>query len=308
MHKQTLIVLPQDEGKRLDVVISGFAQEQKLGLSRNAVQELIESGSVAVDGAACRKSNQKLKSGQRIDFTYDIKEAAALEAENIPLKIVYEDNELIVVDKPAGLVVHPAPGNPRHTLVNALLYHCGRLSMINPQRPGIVHRLDKDTSGLLVAAKTDQAHLALAEQFAEHSIRRVYIAIVRGRVSFDENIIDMSIGRHPHARTKMAAGFGNNPRSARTHYRTLTRSSDYSVLELHPFTGRTHQLRVHLAFLGHPILGDAVYGRKGDFPRLALHARTLGFVHPSSGEFMEFQSPLPEEFQPMLKPADRRRS
>jgi 23S rRNA pseudouridine1911/1915/1917 synthase len=300
MPTQTIIVLPQDEGRRLDVVISAFTHEQKLGLSRNAVQALVESGAVLVDGQPVRKSNQKLKSGQHIGFSYEEAEPVTVAGEDLPLDIVYEDDDLVVVNKPSGLVVHPAPGNQNHTLVNALLHHCKKLSTVNPLRPGIVHRLDKETSGLLVAAKNNPSHLSLAEQFAEHSIRRVYVAIVRGRVNFDENVIDMSIGRHPQSRKKMAAGFGSNPKSARTHYRTLKRTAEYSVVELHPFTGRTHQLRVHLAFLGHPILGDAKYGRQSDFPRLALHAKVLGFVHPATGSFIEFDSPLPQEFKPYL--------
>ena len=307
MLKGTLIVLPQDEGRRLDVVASAFAHEQKLGLSRNAVQALIEAGAVSVDGQVARKTNQKLKSGQRIDFSYEETKPVTVEAEDIALDIVYEDEDLIVVNKPSGLVVHPAPGNQSHTLVNALLHHCKQLSTVNPLRPGIVHRLDKETSGLLVAAKNNQSHMGLAEQFAEHSIRRVYVAIVQGRVNFDENVIDMSIGRHPQSRKKMAAGFGSNPKSARTHYRTLKRTAEYSVVELHPFTGRTHQLRVHLAFLGHPILGDAKYGKQATFPRLALHAKVLGFVHPVSGSFIEFDSPLPKEFKAYMKPDDGRR-
>jgi 23S rRNA pseudouridine1911/1915/1917 synthase len=193
-------------------------------------------------------------------------------------------------------VVHPAPGNYAHTLVNALLYHFKNLSDINAQRPGIVHRLDKETSGLLVIAKNNQAHLGLSKQFSQHSIKRKYIALVKGKMEFDENIVDLPIGRHPHKRKEMSVGFGKNAKSARTYYRTLKRTEHFSLLELEPFTGRTHQLRVHLAFLGHPILGDTKYAKNNEFVRLALHAKYLGFMHPATGKFIEFFCDIPKEF------------
>jgi 23S rRNA pseudouridine1911/1915/1917 synthase len=197
--------------------------------------------------------------------------------------------------------VHPAPGNYEHTLVNALLYHFKQLSNINPLRPGIVHRLDKETSGLLVIAKNNAAHLALAAQFAKHSIKRKYIAVVRGRVEFDENVIELPIVRHPVKRENMSVGFGKNSKYAKTYYRTLKRGDDFSLLELEPFTGRTHQLRVHLAFLGHPILGDTKYARYDNFKRLALHAQSIGFMHPRSAKFVEFSCKPPKEFMQFIK-------
>lgn len=199
------------------------------------------------------------------------------------------------------MVVHPAPGNYQHTLVNALLYHFKTLSDVNPQRPGIVHRLDKDTSGLLVIAKNNFTHLGLAAQFAKHSIKRKYVALVKGKVEFDEDIIEMPIVRHPDKRKNMSVGFGKKAKYAKTYYRTLKRSDNFSILELHPFTGRTHQLRVHLAFLGHPILGDTKYGKNDAFSRLALHAQYIGFAHPRTGKFMEFESALPGEFVTITK-------
>ena len=216
---------------------------------------------------------------------------------NSSIKIVYEDDNIIVINKPAGLVVHPAPGNYEHTLVNALIYCFKNLSDINPQRPGIVHRLDKETSGLLVIAKNNTTHLALARQFAKHSIKRKYIALVKGKMEFDEDIIELPIGRHPRRRKNMAVGFAKGTKYAKTHYRTLKRKEDCSLLELEPFTGRTHQLRVHLAFIGHPILGDAKYGKGNGSKRMCLHAKYIGFLHPSSGKFVEFSSDTPSEFK-----------
>jgi 23S rRNA pseudouridine1911/1915/1917 synthase len=206
-----------------------------------------------------------------------------------------------VINKPTGLVVHPAPGNYQHTLVNALLYHFKELSSINPLRPGIVHRLDKDTSGLMLIAKNNPAHLNLAEQFSRHSIRRKYLALVNGRVEFDEDIIELPIGRHPTKRKCMSVGFGAKTRYAKTLYRTLKRTDRVSLLELEPFTGRTHQLRVHLAQINHPILGDVKYGRNNPALRLALHAFYIGFLHPVTGKFLEFSTPAPKEFADFMK-------
>jgi 23S rRNA pseudouridine1911/1915/1917 synthase len=196
--------------------------------------------------------------------------------------------------------VHPASGNYEHTLVNALLYHLKNLSDVNPNRPGIVHRLDKGTSGLIVIAKNNFAHQSLVHQFARHSIKRKYIAIVNGKVEFDENIIELPIGRHPFKRKKMSVGFSSKTKYAKTYYRTLKRTKDFSLLELEPFTGRTHQLRVHLAFLGHPILGDDKYGKNNELGRLLLHAQSIGFMHPRTGKFVEFSSAMPKEFQQLI--------
>ncbi|MGE5197680.1 MAG: RluA family pseudouridine synthase [Deltaproteobacteria bacterium] len=301
MQEYKLKAQAQDSGKRLDLFILDFAKSENLGLSRTAVQKLIREGKVTVANAGPLKSNRKIKSDDEITVSIEKTDEESLSAENIPLDVIYEDEDIAVINKPHGLVVHPAPGNYEHTLVNAILYRFKQLSDVNPQRPGIVHRLDKDTSGLLVIAKNNPAHLALAQQFSKHSIKRKYVALVRGRVELDEDIIDMPIGRHPYKRKSMSVGFGKNTRFARTHYRTLKRSDKFSLLELEPFTGRTHQLRVHLAFMGHPILGDPKYGKNDGFGRLALHAIYLGFMHPATGKPVEFECGLPEEFTQFLK-------
>jgi len=252
-------------------------------------------------GNALVKSNYKVKLQDEIKVVIADKKEASIGAENIPLEVVYEDDDLAVINKPAGLVVHPAPGNREHTLVNALFNRFNKLSDVNPSRPGIVHRLDKETSGLLVVAKNNFSHQLLSQQFEKHTIKRVYIALVKGKVEFDEDVIELPIARHPVKRENMAVSFKEEAKFARTHYLTLKRSKEFSLVELKPFTGRTHQLRVHLAFLGHPILGDKKYGKENDFSRLALHAKSLGFVHPRSGKLIEFTSDLPKEFNELIK-------
>ena len=298
MQEHTSQVLPEDAGRRLDLFLAGFSKQNNLGLSREFIKKLILQGCVSARGAdPVLKPHYKIKTGEKIVVRIQKKKTANLSEEDIPLEVVYEDKDLAVINKPIGLVVHPAPGNYAHTLVNALLFRFKTLSDINPQRPGIVHRLDKDTSGLLVIAKNNSAHLYLANQFAEHTIKRKYVALVKGRMEFDENIIELPIGRHPLKRKNMAVGFGKNYKYAKTLYRTIKRTKDFSLLELEPFTGRTHQLRVHLAYLGHPILGDTKYGRNNDFIRLALHAKSIGFTHPGSKKFVEFSCQLPVEFK-----------
>lgn len=290
----------QDAGKRLDLLLADFSQKKNLGLSRTSIQKLILQGNISLKDTKLNKSHYKVKAGDEIKINVEDKKTNTLKKEFIPLDIIYEDRDLAVINKPPGLVVHPAPGNYEHTLVNALLYHFKNLSDVNPQRPGIIHRLDKETSGLLVIAKNNPAHLVLSQQFAAHSIKRRYIALVKGKMEFDENIIELPIGRHPYKRKNMAVGFGKKTRYAKTYYRTLKRARDFSLLELEPFTGRTHQLRVHLAFLGHPILGDAKYGQNNEFKRLALHAKYLGFLHPHTGKFVEFSCDIPFEFSEFL--------
>jgi len=280
---------------RLDVFIAQFSDNNNLGFSRNLIQKLIREGKVMRGGLSRLKPHYKVKAGDTFKIIIEEKKPNIIKPENIPLDIVYEDKDLAIINKPAGLVVHPAPGNFEHTLVNALLYHFKNLSDVNPQRPGIVHRLDKETSGLLVIAKNNAAHLSLSKQFARHTIKRKYLAIVKGRMEFDENIVELPIGRHPVKRKSMSVGFGEKTKYAKTYYRTLKRTKDFSILELEPFTGRTHQLRVHLAFLEHPILGDNKYGRNNEFKRLCLHAKSIGFIHPRSGNFIEFSSDIPEE-------------
>ncbi len=288
------VSLPQ-VGQRLDLVLLGFSNKKNLGFSRTFIQRLILEGKATQEGLRV-KPNYKVKIGDEFKVVLEDKKADNLQPENIPLDIVYQDEDLAIINKPSGLVVHPAPGNYEHTLVNALLYQFKKLSDINPQRPGIVHRLDKDTSGLLVIAKNNSSHLNLSRQFAKHTIKRKYIALVKGKMEFDEQVIELPIGRHPHRRKNMSVGFGKNTKYAKTYCRTLKRAKDFSLLELEPFTGRTHQLRVHLAFLGHPILGDNKYGRDNKFIRLALHAKSIGFMHPATEKFIEFSSDIPKEF------------
>lgn len=286
---------------RLDLLLTDYAEENNLGLSRTNIQKLILEGKVFLNSIPIKKPNHKPKSGEQIRAILPEKEIQKLQAEKISLEVIYEDNDLAIINKQTGLVVHPAPGNREHTLVNALLGRFKELSDINQERPGIVHRLDKETSGLLVIAKNNASHLKLARQFAEHSIERKYIAIVSGRLEFDEDVIEAPIARHTLKRKNMAVSFTQNARYAKTHYRTLKRGKNFSLVELRPFTGRTHQLRVHLAFLGHPILGDSKYGKNNNFPRLALHAQGIGFLHPTSGKFVRFESKIPPEFQDFLK-------
>ncbi len=297
MQEYVLKVLPEHVGIRLDLFLLEFFNSKNLGLSRTSIQKLILKGCVTRGRSSDIKPHYKVKTGDEFRVIIEEKKPNILKAENIPLDIVYEDQDLAIINKRAGLVVHPAPGNYEHTLVNALLYHFKNLSDINPQRPGIVHRLDKGTSGLLVIAKNNFSHLALTSQFAKHSIKRKYIAIVKGRMEFDENVIELPIGRHPTRRKNMTVGFGDKTKYAKTYYRTLKRTRDFSLLELEPFTGRTHQLRVHLAFLGHPILGDIKYGKNNEFERLALHAQSIGFIHLRTGKFIDFSCDMPKELK-----------
>jgi 23S rRNA pseudouridine1911/1915/1917 synthase len=286
----------QDARMRLDVWLLHKAKEHKIFLSRMRIKKLIGEGKITLNGSA-RKAHYKIKPEDRFKVILDEqKESEELKPADIPLDIIYQDEDLAVINKPPGLVVHPGAGNKANTLVNSLIHHFKNLSRIDPQRPGIVHRLDKDTSGLIVIAKSDKAHLDLISQFAEHTIKRRYVALVKGYMEFDENIVELPISRHMKDRKKMAINFNQYAKYAKTHYRTLIRTEKASLLELTPFTGRTHQLRVHLAHLGHPILGDPKYGKDNQFPRLALHARGIGFRHPSFNRYMEFSTPLPEKF------------
>ena len=287
-------------GERLDSFVARAAED----ISRSAAQKLIENGNVLVNGAIAAKA-LKLRGGDTVRIGLPEPENACILPENIPLDIVYEDADVIVVNKPKGMVVHPAAGNYTGTLVNALMYHCGdSLSGINGEiRPGIVHRIDKDTSGLLVVAKNDRAHVFLAEQLKTHSMKREYMAVVRGGFKDDEGVICAPLGRSPHDRKKQAVN-GINPRPAVTHYKVLERFDKFSLCRFSLETGRTHQIRVHCAYMGHPVAGDTVYGGEKNSCGLegqCLHARTLGFIHPATGEFMDFDSPLPEYFQNFLK-------
>jgi 23S rRNA pseudouridine1911/1915/1917 synthase len=284
-------------GKRLDVFISNRFEDK----SRSYIQGIIEGETVAVNGK-CRKSNYKLKLADMV--TLHIPEAVELNiiAEEISLDVLYEDSDVIVINKPQDMVVHPAPGNYTGTLVNALLNHCRDLSGINGIiRPGIVHRIDKDTSGALIVAKNDNAHNSLAAQFKAHSITRSYLAIVEGIIKTDEGTIDQPIGRHPKDRIKM--GVVESGKKAVTHYKVLERFASHTLVECNLETGRTHQIRVHMAKIGHPLVGDLVYGYKKQSFNLkgqALHAKRLGFIHPSTNEYMEFISPLPAYFEKLI--------
>ncbi len=287
-------VSQEDLGKRIDVFLTDKLKDNH---SRTFIQRLILNKDILLNGRAV-KPNQKLNLSDTIQVTVPESTAHQINPEDIKLKVIYEDDDILVIDKPSGLVVHPGAGNLSGTLVNALLAHTRNLSAVNPQRPGIVHRLDKGTSGVMVVAKNNLAHLKLIKQFSTHRIKKKYIAIVKGKVECDEGIIDLPIGRHKRDFKRQAVSFVN-ARPAVTNYKVLRRFDDYAtLLELNPQTGRTHQLRVHLAHLGHPILGDSKYGTAAqpDFPRLALHALELGIFHPQTKKFLSFSSELPAEF------------
>ena len=290
----------EENGIRVDKYIA----DAEIGLSRSAAVGLIENGGVTVNGQRVNKK-AKLKLGDTISVSIPDPIPYEAKAEDIPIDIVYEDNDLLVVNKPKGMVVHPAAGNYEGTLVNALLYHCGdSLSGINGvMRPGIVHRIDKDTSGLLIVAKNDKAHASLAEQIKAHSFTREYEAVVFGNLKTDEGTVDAPIGRNPNDRKKMCVT-ERNSKHAVTHYRVLSRYKGYTHIRCILETGRTHQIRVHMAYLGHPVAGDQVYGVKGEklnFSGQCLHAKKIGFIHPKSGKYMEFDSVLPEYFDSFLK-------
>ncbi|MBQ7242299.1 MAG: RluA family pseudouridine synthase, partial [Firmicutes bacterium] len=271
--------------------------------SRSRVQSLLESENILVNGKKV-KSNYKLKINDMVSVSMPPLYEAEIVPEDIPLDILYEDEHIIVVNKPKGMVVHPAPGHFSGTLVNALMYHCrDNLSGINGVlRPGIVHRIDKDTSGILVVAKTDTAHKGLAEALSVHDIKRIYYAIVMNKVKEEEGTIDKPIGRHKTDRKKMAVV--PNGRNAVTHYKVIEYLGKYTFIEARLETGRTHQIRVHMASIGNPLLGDEVYGSKKqpfNTDGQVLHAGVLGFIHPVTGEYMEFSAPLPEYFQKVLR-------
>ena len=287
-------------GERIDKYLS----EQLEDMTLSHIQKLIKENMVRVNGIAV-KSNFKLSASDQIEVEIpELKEPDIL-PENIPLDILYEDQDILVVNKPKGMVVHPAPGHYTGTLVNAIMYHCkDNLSGINGvMRPGIVHRIDMDTTGSLLICKNDRAHQALAEQLKEHSITRKYHAIVHGRLKEDEGTIDKPIGRHPIDRKKMSIHCTNG-REAITHYRVLKRFQQFTYIECQLETGRTHQIRVHMSSIGHPILGDQVYGPAKCPYKLqgqTLHAKVLGITHPTTGEYMEFDAPLPDYFQGLLE-------
>lgn len=286
--------------ERLDKYLGAVLPEQ----SRSYLQKLIKEGSVLVNGKA-EKASYRIGEEDRIEVEIPALEEPEILPENIPLDILYEDADLLIVNKPKGMVVHPAAGHRTGTLVNAVLYHCrGQLSGINGvMRPGIVHRIDRDTTGALVVCKNDYAHNHVARQLKEHSVTRRYTAVVSGVLREEEGTVDAPIGRHPTDRKKMAAGVKNGKRAV-THYRVLERFAGHTLIECRLETGRTHQIRVHMASIHHPILGDTVYGPDRNPFHLegqALHARLLGLVHPVSGKYIEVEAPLPEYFRALLK-------
>ena len=304
MERTALTAGPEAAGERLD----SFLTARLPGLTRSAAARLIETGQVLVDGKPARKS-AKLAGGETVEVTLPDPEPADALPQDIPLDVVYEDNDVIVVNKPSGLVVHPAPGHPDGTLVNALLHHCGgSLSGVGGElRPGIVHRIDRDTSGLIIAAKNDAAHQALAAQLADHTLARTYEAVAAGSFREDAGTVDAPIGRCLSDRKKMAVV--PNGKRAVTHWEVLERFPGYTYVRCRLETGRTHQIRVHMAHLGHPIYGDTVYGGKKPVPGLTgqcLHAVGLRFVHPRTGETVELSCPLSGEFQALLEKLRRK--
>ena len=289
-----------DQTGRIDKVLTTLEP----GITRSQLKNLINDGHVTVNGQAV-KPKYKVQAGDKISLVKPEPQSLELTPENIPLDIVYEDDDVIVVNKPQGMVVHPAPGHPDHTLVNALLYH-SPLSTINGTfRPGIVHRIDKNTSGLLMVAKNDLAHQSLAEQLRNKTNKREYLALVYGQIKEDEGTIDAPLGRNPQDRKKQAVVKGG--RHAVTHFKVIKRYDNFTLIKCILETGRTHQIRVHMKYIGHPLVGDPLYGprkvigKNGQF----LHAALLGFKHPRTGKEMVFEAPLPENFQKMLDKLDK---
>jgi len=295
---QEWIVDPESAKTRIDKYITEGLDDD---VSRSQVQLWIADGHVLVNDSPV-KANYKVSQGDRISLAIPAPSVVEIVPEDIPLDIAFEDRDVIVVNKPRGMVVHPAPGHISGTLVNALMHHCKDLSGINGElRPGIVHRIDKDTTGLIMAAKNDKAHASLAAQLKEHSVNRRYLALVHGNISHDQGTIDAPIGRDPQDR-KMYTVTDRNSKHAVTHFTVVERFGDYSLLELKLETGRTHQIRVHMKYIGHPLVGDPVYGKsKGiKLNGQALHAAVLGFVHPATGQYLEFSAPMPDDMEELL--------
>lgn len=295
------VITEESEEERIDKCLTGLIDS----LSRSYIQKLLKEGSITVNGQTVSKASFRVKPEDNVQLILPPAVVPDILPEDIPLSVLYEDEDVIVVDKPKGMVVHPAPGHYTGTLVNALLYHCREgLSGINGVlRPGIVHRIDRDTTGSVIACKNDDAHNSIAAQLKEHSIVRRYHAIVHGNLKEDTGTVHTQIGRHPNDRKKMAV-LPQGGKEAITHYKVLQRFGRYTYIECRLETGRTHQIRVHMAHLGHPLLGDEVYGPKDGPFRLngqTLHAKILGFVHPRTGEYIETDAPLPEYFETLLK-------
>ncbi|ADL04608.1 RluA family pseudouridine synthase [Lacrimispora saccharolytica] len=298
--KQEYVVAPEEAGVRIDRYLSDRCQD----ISRSYLQKLLKEQSVLVEEKPV-KSNYKVNAGDRISVFFPESKEPEIQPEDIPLNIIYEDKDIILINKPKGMVVHPAAGHYSGTLVNGLMSHCrSELSGINGvMRPGIVHRIDMDTTGVLIVCKNDMAHSSISEQLKEHSITRKYAAIVHGVLKEDEGTVNAPIGRHPVDRKKMSIN-EKNGREAVTHYRVLERFKQFTYIECQLETGRTHQIRVHMASIGHPLLGDSVYGPSKCPFRLTgqtLHAGILGIIHPRTGEYMEFTAPLPDYFEDLLR-------
>lgn len=290
---QEFIVEPSQRGTRLDHYLGELGMEH----SRSRLQQWIRDGHLTVDGAIVRP-NHKLRGGEKIVLIEPPAVASTTEAQDIALEVLFEDADVIVINKPPGLVVHPAAGHHDGTLVNALLFHCDELSGVGGvERPGIVHRLDKETSGCLVAAKNDAAHQSLVEQFAERDVTKVYLAIVTGAMKRREGIVDVPIGRHRVHRQKMAVARPGEGKEAKTGWRVLGEVTGGTLVECTLYTGRTHQIRVHMKHLGNPLAGDETYGSRGAFSRQMLHAWKLGFNHPRTGERLELVAPIPPDFR-----------
>ena len=299
MNSFEIIVEESDINKRIDV----FLAKNLESFSRSYIQDLIKKGKATIGGKSI-KANYRLRNGDNVVLNIPKPEPLEILPENIPLDILYEDNDVILVNKPKGMVVHPAAGHYSGTLVNALLYHCkDNLSGINGVlRPGIVHRIDMDTTGVIIACKNDNAHQNIAKQLAEHSITRRYIAIVNGNLKEDEGVVDAPIARAKNDRKKMAVD--KDGKTAVTHYKVLERLKNYTYIECVLETGRTHQIRVHMSYINHPLIGDEIYSGKKESMKLqgqCLHAMVLGFIHPTTNEYMEFEAPIPEYFNEILK-------
>lgn len=300
MQEEIFNIDDNGSNKRLDGYISSMLE----GKSRNYIQKLIQDGNVVVNDKVETSKKYKTKCGDHIKIIIPKPEVLKVEAQDIPIEIVYEDSDLVIVNKPRNMVVHPAPGHKDKTLVNALLYHCEYLSSINGIiRPGIVHRIDKDTSGILMVAKNNISHNFLADQLKEHTITRKYYAIVHGNIKEEKGTIDAPIGRHPVDRLKRWVVDKNSKRAV-THFKVVERFGQYTLIEAQLETGRTHQIRVHMAYIKHPLIGDPLYGVKKEKIKIqgqALHAKTLGFIHPKNKEYMEFDSSLPKYFCDILE-------
>lgn len=300
--KYIFLINKEQQSTRLDLVLSLQFEE----ISRSFVQKLIEIGNVKINGESCLLKKYKVREGDCIEINIPKPKELNIEAENIPIDIVYEDDDVLVVDKPRGMVVHPAAGNETGTLVNAIMYHCGdRLSSINGViRPGIVHRIDKDTSGLLVIAKNDAAHESLSKQLAEHSVTRRYEALIFDNLNEDEGTVNEPLSRDPANRLRYAVVHDKNSKRAVTHWKVIKRFGRFTLIEARLETGRTHQIRVHMSYIKHPLVGDMLYGPRKqpfDVSGQLLHAKKLGFIHPKTGEYMEFETQRPEIFDKVLE-------